>query len=192
MSRHTLVITPLGEDYTGIRKFSFLFLFSRVFFVKGAAPSVRRADETEVGALDRAVRSSGRPTRGCPPDIRAPLFHSPCRCRVDSGVIADKWASSQRSSSCCQSSELIGRHRRPTACATARSDSSRARSGRSACVTAVHTPRRQKVPQEGSARSQRRLRGRNRRTADQAHRGRCPADPPRPWGRMVSAWGALN
>ena len=58
-------------------------------------------------------------------------------------------------------------------------------------VTAVH-PQRQKVPEERSARSQRRLRGRDRRTADQAHRGRCPADPPRPWGRMGSAWGARD
>ena len=102
-------------------------------------------------------------------DIRATLLHSPCRCRVDLEGAASRWASSQRSGSCCQSSEFIGRYRRPTAGAMALAESSRVRSGSAARATAVHAwcPR---VPEERLERAESRLRGWDRRTADQGHR----------------------
>ena len=94
------------------------------------------------------------------------LLHSPCRCRVDLEGAASRWASSQRSSSCCQSSEFIGRYRRPTAGAMALAESSRVRSGSAARATAVRAwcPR---VPEERLERAESRLRGWDRRTADQ-------------------------
>ena len=67
-------------------------------------------------------------------------------------------------------------------------ESSRVRSGSAARATAVHAwcPR---VPEERLERAESRLRGWDRRTADQGHRVRCPTDPPRPWERPQSTWG---
>ena len=85
--------------------------------------------------------------------------------------------------------------RRSTACAMAHAESSRVRSGIAARATAVHA-RCPRVLSEHLERSESRLRRWDRRTADQGHRGRCPADLSRPWsrpwGRSRSAWGALN
>ena len=91
----------------------------------------------------------------------------------------------------CQSSEFIGRYRRSTACAMAHADSRCAPSGIAARATAVHAWCL-RVPEERVEHAESRLRGCYRRTADQAHRGRCPANLSRPWGRSRSAWVAIN
>jgi len=74
----------------------------------------------------RSARLRARP-------FRAPL-RAPCATR--------RTTSSRRSRSCRQSTEAIGRYRRPTATPTAsamaRAQSTRVRSGSVACVTAVH------------------------------------------------------
>ena len=69
-------------------------------------------------------------------------------------------------------------------------ESSRVRSGSAARATAVGAwcPR---VPEERLERAESRLRGWDRRTADQGHRVRCPTDPTRPWERPQSTWGAV-
>ena len=110
-------------------------LFLRAPAGRGSAPSARHSALS--GAQYRAVRSLRRPSQARPPDIRATLLHSPCRCRVDLEGAASRWASSQRSCSCCQSSEFIGRYRRPTAGAMALAESSCVRSGSAARATAV-------------------------------------------------------
>ena len=43
-----------------------------------------------------------------------------------------------------------------------------------------------------SERSESHLRSWDRRTGDQDHRGRCPADQSRPWGRIRGARGAID
>ena len=73
----------------------------------------------------------------------------------------------------------------------ARADSSRARSGSSLRVTPVRRGAYGCLV-ERSERSESHLRSRDRRTGDQGHRGRCPTDQSRPWGRMRGARGAID
>ena len=73
----------------------------------------------------------------------------------------------------------------------ARADSSRARSGSSLRVTPVRRGAYGCL-EERSERSESHLRSRDRRTGDQGHRGRCPTDQSRPWGRMRGARGAID
>ena len=119
------------------------------------------------------------------------LLHFTCARDATHSSAACAWSSSRRSRSCRQSTETIGRYRRPTASAMPRAQTTRVRSGSIACVTAVHRGaywrRRSR-----SERSESHLRSWDRRTGDQDHRGRCPADQSRPWGRIRGARGALK
>ena len=76
-------------------------------------------------------------------------------------------------------------------CYLARADSSRARSGSSLRVTPVRRGAYGCLV-ERSERSESHLRSRDRRTSDQGHRGRCPTDQSRPWGRMRGTRGAID
>ena len=142
-------------------------------------------------ALGRAAQHIRRPTRAHPLHLRSTLLHFTCARDATHSSAACAWSSSRRSRSCRQSTETIGRYRRPTASAMPRAQSTRVRSGSIACVTAVHRGaywrRRSR-----SERSESHLRSWDRRTGDQDHRGRCPADQSRPWGRIRGARGAID
>ena len=73
----------------------------------------------------------------------------------------------------------------------ARAKSSRARSGSSLRVTPVRRGAYGWLV-ERSERSESHLRSRVRRSGDQGHRGRCPADQSRPWGRIRGTRGAID
>ena len=142
-------------------------------------------------ALGRACQHIRRPTRAHPLHLRSTLLHFTCARDATHSSAACAWSSSRRSRSCRQSTETIGRYRRPTASAMPRAQTTRVRSGSIACVTAVHRGaywrRRSR-----SERSESHLRSWDRRTGDQDHRGRCPADQSRPWGRIRGARGAID
>ena len=159
------------------------------------ARSARRCVEARTAcskALGRVqAQHIRRPTRAHPLHIRSTLLHFTCARDATHSSAACAWSSSRRSRSCRQSTETVGRYRLPTASAMPRAQTTRVRSGSIACVTAVHRGaywrRRSR-----SERSESHLRSRDRRTGDQGHRGRCPADQSRPWGRMRGARGAID
>ena len=145
-------------------------------------------------ALGRAAQHIRRPTRAHPLHLRSTLLHFTCARDATHSSAACAWSSSRRSRSCRQSTETIGRYRRPTASAMPRAQSTRVRSGSVACVTAVHRGaywrRRSR-----SERSESHLRSRDRRTGDQGHSTSRPMscrDQSRPWGRMRGARGAID
>ena len=142
-------------------------------------------------ALGRAAQHIRRPTRARPLHLRSTLLHFTCARDATHSSAACAWSSSRRSRSCRQSTETIGRYRRPTASAVVLAQSTRVRSGSVACVTAVHRGvywrRRSR-----SERSESHLRSRDPWPGDQGHRGRCHTDQSRPLGRMRGARGAID
>ena len=142
-------------------------------------------------ALSRSAQYIRRPTQARPLEIRPTLLHSPCRWSTTLLDPAALTASGKQSKSLCLSAGLIGRYRRPIARPASAARSSRERSGSSLRVTTVRRGTYGCL-KERSERSERHLRGWDRRTGDQAHRGRCPADPSRPWGRLAGSRGAID
>ena len=71
-------------------------------------------------ALGRAAQHIRRPTRAHPLHLRSTLLHFTCARDATHSSAACAWSSSRRSRSCRQSTETIGRYRRPTASAMPR------------------------------------------------------------------------